>query len=112
VRGRRKPAPPAARPGFLVAHQGADIGVLEHIESCTSTDVTLLHVRGGVSGSLEYVIPSTAVVDVRPTAQRASVDDRVTFEPETIVGDGRVILVAQLPDDVRATSEARPSKDH
>jgi hypothetical protein len=103
VRGRRKPAPPAARPGFLVAHQGADIGVLEHIESCTSTEVTLLHVRGGVSGSLEYVIPSTAVVDVRPTAQRASVDDRVTFEPETIAGDGRVILVARLPGDERST---------
>jgi hypothetical protein len=82
-----------------VAHQGADIGVLEHIEACLPSDVTLLHVRGGVSGSLEYVIPSTAVVDVRPAALRACVDDRVTFEPETIAADGRVILVAQLPGE-------------
>lgn len=82
-----------------MTHQGADIGVLEHIDAGIVDEVTLLHVRGGVSGSLEYVIPSTAVVDVRPAVLRACIDDRVTFEPEIIAADGRVILIAQLPDD-------------
>jgi hypothetical protein len=95
----------------VVAHQGADIGVLEHIESCRGSDVTLLHVRGGVSGSLEYVIPSTAVVEVRPALRRASVDDRITFEPETTDHDGRVILIANVPAGAPAPPEPRLSKE-
>lgn len=106
MKGRRKTSPPTARPGFVVAHQGADIGVLEHVESGEHTDLVLLHVRGGVSGSLEYVIPSTAVVDVRPAIRRACVDDRVTFELDTIAADGRVILVAQFPHAPRTANRS------
>jgi hypothetical protein len=93
---RRPKVRTEARPGFIVAHKGAEIGILERIEVAERTR-TLLHVRGGVSGSLEYVIPSTAVVEVHATTQHALIDDRVTFETDTIAEDGRVILLAVVP---------------
>jgi hypothetical protein len=81
----------------MVAHQGAEIGVLEHIEAAARPRATLLHVRGGVSGSLEYIIPSHAVVDVQVASRRACVDDKVTFEPGAIAEDGTVVLIATFP---------------
>jgi hypothetical protein len=80
-----------------VVHQGAEIGVLERIEISDLAGVTLLHVRGGVSGALEYIVPSNAVPDVHEASRRAYIDGNVTFEPAAIAEDGRVILVATVP---------------
>src|SRR3954469_21072821 len=84
------------RPGFVLRHRGAVLGVVERVEhGRDSTVPALLHVRGGRSGALEYLIPRTAVVEVRPGADVAVVRPEVEFRDATLEPDGHVTLVAR-----------------
>jgi len=60
----------------------------------------VLHAFGGISRSLEYAVPESAIVAVLRVSARALVDDVVNFEPQHLCGDGRVILAprTQLRD--------------
>lgn len=98
-----------ARPGFILTYQGSEIGIVERVAEQARTGARMLYVRGGISGSLEYAIPTTAIAAVQPSARRAMVDDSVTFEPEDLGFDGRVLLVAR-PPEAESSSSWRPGR--
>ena len=99
---RQGNAPAEAQPGFILTYHGSDIGVVERIDVPSHRGIPTLHVRGGISGSLRYAIPASAVSAVFPDDRRVALDDRVTFEPEAVGRDGEVLLVARnAPADWR-----------
>lgn len=96
-----------ARPGFRLTHQGNDIGVVEYVEDADYRGIGTVHVRGGISGCLEYVIPTSAVLAVDLTERSAEIDQDVTFEPEVVARNGRVRLIARSPS-LDAQARLRP----
>ena len=83
---------PGPRPGFILTCGGSDIGVVEHVHAGDGAQAPVLHVRGGISGSLRYAIPANAVGEVEPEARRFTLRDGVRFEPEAITANGEVLL--------------------
>lgn len=88
------------QPGFILTYHGSDIGVVERVDVLDHRGSPTLSVRGGISGSLRYAIPASAVSAVFPDDRRVALDDRVTFEPEAVGRDGEVHLIVRSgPDD-------------
>ena len=91
---------PQPQPGFTLTYHGSNIGVVERIDVPDPLGSATLQVRGGISGSLRYAIPASAVSAVFPDDRRVALDDRVTFEPAAVGRDGEVLLVARnVPSD-------------
>lgn len=88
-----------ARPGFVVTYQGSEIGVLARIGDDDPGGGRTLHIRGGISGALEYLVPARAIVSVDQVARRAEVDPRTTFVSRSVGDDGHVLVTASAPDD-------------
>jgi hypothetical protein len=89
-------------PGFVLEHRGSRLGVVERIERGAHRGPRLLHVRGGRSGSLEYLIACSDVVAVRPERGVGEVRPDVDFHQATLEQDGHVTLVArERPDAAR-----------
>jgi hypothetical protein len=80
----------------VLIYRGAEIGVVERIETDEHDGTEQLHVRGGISGGLAYVVPAGVVGVVEQAARRAEVDASVTFVPDPIGPDGLVRLAARL----------------
>lgn len=89
----------AARPGFLVTYKGSEIGVLARIVDDDHGGDRILHIRGGISGALEYLVPARAVVAVDQAARRAEVDPRATFVSRSVGCDGHVVVTASAAGD-------------
>lgn len=96
------------QPGYILTYHGSDIGVVERVDA-PDRGLPTLHVRGGISGSLRYTIPSSAVASVAPEDRRVALDDHVTFEPEAVGRDGEVLLMARSSPPDRS-SAWRPSR--
>ena len=79
------------QPGFILTYHGSDIGVVERVDVLDHRGSPTLSVRGGISGSLRYAIPASAVSAVFPDDRRVALDDQVTFEPEAVGRDGEVL---------------------
>lgn len=82
-------------PGFVLVHRGSEIGIVERVEHGGDAGAHVVQARGGLSGSLEYVLPLGALARVAEDERRAVVDDDVTFEPVTVGSEGRVRLEAR-----------------
>lgn len=109
LRHRRGNSHAEAQPGFTLTYHGSDIGVVERVDVPDHRGLPTLHVRGGISGSLRYTIPASAVSAVIPDDRRVALDDQVTFEPEAVGRDGEVLLIARTtPAD--PTGGWRPSR--
>jgi hypothetical protein len=80
-------------PGFVLEHRGSRLGVVECVEH--GRGPWLLHVRGGRSGSLEYLVAGSDVVAVRPERGVGEVRPDVDFHQATLEPDGHVTLVAR-----------------
>ena len=85
----------SVQPGFILTYRGSDIGVIERIDVPSLGIAPSLCVRGGISGSLHYTIPTGAVSAVLPDTRRVILDDHVTFDPDTLGHDGEVHLIAR-----------------
>jgi hypothetical protein len=83
------------QPGFILTYRGSDMGVIERIDVPSLATAPTLWVRGGISGSLRYTIPISAVSAVLPDTRRVILDDHVTFDPDTLGHDGEVRLIAR-----------------
>ena len=90
--------------GVTLVHRGADLGVVGHVTRGDAPCDCILHAFGGVSGSLEYRVPATAIERVLGVSGRAVVDRGLEFQPSRLCVDGTVILG---PHDPGAT--ARPA---
>jgi hypothetical protein len=97
------------QPGFILTYHGSDIGVVERIDGQDHRGSSTLQVRGGISGSLRYAIPASAVSAVFTDDRRVALDDLVTFEPEAVGRDGEVLLIARNAPPDRAGGW-RPSR--
>ena len=95
LRHRQRNGRSKAQPGFTLTYHGSDIGVVERVDVPDHRGSPTLHVRGGISGSLRYTIPASAVSAVIPDDRRVALDDQVTFEPEAVGRDGEVLLIAR-----------------
>jgi len=82
-------------PGFVLEHRGSRLGVVERVEHGDGRGPSLVHVRGGRSGSLEYLVAGSDVVDVRRERGVGEVRPDVDFLEATLEADGRVTLVAR-----------------
>ena len=94
------------RPGFILTHHGSDIGVVERVEKDGRDGTPTLYVVGGVSGSLHYAIPATAVADVEPAARRFSVREDLHFEP-VLAQDGEVRFALSAASRATRRPDAR-----
>jgi hypothetical protein len=93
--------------GVTLTHRGTDIGVISHVTRSGEPSVTVLHALGGVSRSLEYAVPETAIVSViGGSSSRAVVSDQVEFEPQHLRVDGRVILAPRVSHATTGSHEA------
>ena len=92
--------------GITLAHRGVDIGVIGHVTRAARPPEAVLHAFGGVSRSLEYAVPESAIVKVLPVAARAIVADDVEFEPQHLRADGRVVLAPRTPRGAIGPHEA------
>ncbi len=81
---------------LVLIYRGAEIGVVERIEPDGPDGEDQLHVRGGISGGLAYLVPARVIVTVDQRGRRAEVDATVTFVPDPIEGDGLVWLSARV----------------
>jgi hypothetical protein len=109
VRQRDGTLAPKPQPGYTLIYHGADIGVVERIDTQGADGSPALSARGGISGSLRYTIPVAAVASVDEQGRRVALDDAVTFEPDSIARDGEVQLMAHTPELDRRLSW-RPSR--
>jgi len=82
-------------PGFVLEHRGSRLGVVERVEHGDGRGPSLVHVRGGRSGSLEYLVAACDLVDVRRERGVGEVRPDVDFLEATLEADGRVTLVAR-----------------
>jgi hypothetical protein len=83
---------PTVQRGMTLAHRGNDIGVINHVTRNGESSIVVFHAVGGVSRSLEYTVPETAIVGVFGVASRVIVSEDVDFEPRHLCADGRVVL--------------------
>lgn len=83
---------PADWRGITLVHRGGELGVVGHVSRGGDSFERVLHAFGGISRSLEYAVPESAIVAVLGVSARALVDDVLNFEPQHLCGDGRVIL--------------------
>lgn len=83
--------------GITLVHRGSELGVVGRVSREGAGTKPVLHAFGGVSRSLEYAVPESAIVAVFGVSARALVNDIVEFEPQHLCGDGRVILVPRTP---------------
>jgi hypothetical protein len=97
-------------PGFVLVHRGSEIGIVERVEHGSDATAHVVQARGGLSGSLEYVLPLAALAHVAEDERRAFVDDSVVFEPVTVGSEGRVRLEARRHEC--GTSELQPPASH
>jgi len=86
--------------GMTLTHQGHDLGVITGVSRSSTPGVAILHALGGISRSLEYAVPETAIVGVFGVSSRAIVSDGVEFEPRHLCADGRVILAPRTADAI------------
>lgn len=86
---------PEPLPGFVLIHRGNEIGIVERVDIDGGVSSRVVQARGGLSGSLEYILPVSALCSVRLDDRRAVVADEVTFEPVTVEGAGHVQLAAR-----------------
>jgi hypothetical protein len=92
----------------VLSYRGAEIGVVERIELDEQNGTEQLHVRGGISGGLAYLVPARAIGAVEQDTRRAEVDGSVTFVPDPIGPDGLVRLSARFDPATPAASERAP----
>lgn len=78
--------------GLTLVHRGSELGVVGHVSREGVRSEPVLHAFGGISRSLEYAVPVSAIVEVLGVSARALVDDGVEFHPLHLCGNGRVIL--------------------
>ncbi len=78
--------------GLTLVHRGSELGVVGHISREGARSEAVLHAFGGVSRSLEYAVPESAIAGVLGVSALALVDDAVEFQPRHLCGDGHVIL--------------------
>jgi hypothetical protein len=78
--------------GVVLSHRNAELGVVGHVTRGASPGDCILHAFGGVSGSLEYRVPATAIERLLGVSARAVVDGRLEFAPTRLCVDGTVIL--------------------
>jgi hypothetical protein len=78
--------------GLTLVHRGSELGVVGHISREGAHSEAVLHAFGGISRSLEYAVPESAIAGVLGVSARALVDDAVEFQPRHLCGDGHVIL--------------------
>lgn len=109
LRHRGGPARADPQPGYTLTYHGSDIGVVERVDVPDHRGWPTLFVRGGISGSLRYTIPASAVSEVSREERRVALDDSVTFEPEAVGRDGEVLLIARTSPTDR-TGGWRPSR--
>ena len=83
--------------GITLVHRGSELGVVGRVSREGAGSEPVLHAFGGISRSLEYAVPESAIVAVFGVSARALVNDIVEFEPQHLCGDGRVILVPRTP---------------
>ena len=60
-------------PGFVLEHRGSRLGVVERVDHGDGGEPSLVHVRGGCSGSLEYLVPGSDLVAVDRASARSSI---------------------------------------
>ena len=78
--------------GVTLVHRDAELGVVGHVTRGASPDDSTLHAFGGLSGSLEYRVPTAAIERLLSVSARAVVDDHLEFVPTRLCVDGTVIL--------------------
>ena len=78
--------------GVALVRRDAELGVVGHVTRGASPGDCILHAFGGLSGSLEYRVPATAIERPLGVSARAVVDDRLEFAPTRLCVDGTVIL--------------------
>ena len=78
--------------GLTLVHRGSELGVVGHISREGASSEAVLHAFGGISRSLEYAVPESAIAGVLGVSARALVDDAVEFQPQHLCGNGHVIL--------------------
>ena len=78
--------------GITLVHRGSELGVVGQVSHEGASCEPVLHAFGGISRSLEYAVPESAIVGVLDVSARALVDDALEFQPRHLCGDGRVIL--------------------
>ena len=92
--------------GITLVHRGSELGVVGQVSHEGASCEPVLHAFGGISRSLEYAVPESAIVGVLDVSARALVDDRVEFQPRHRCGDGRVILTPRMQSGDVAGEEA------
>lgn len=95
VLGAERNEAPEPLPGFVLLHRGNELGIVERVDLNGGVRSHVVQARGGLSGSLEYILPVSALCSVRLDDRRAVVADEVTFEPVTVNEAGHVRLAAR-----------------
>jgi hypothetical protein len=104
-RGTRSMPRLRARPGFTLVYRGAEIGVVERVEQNALDGTERVHVRGGIAGGLEYLIPEAAITGIDAEGRRAEVDHSVTFVSEPPASNGAIRVSARLGTPRLGTGE-------